>query len=170
MRMLQINFWDEINENVNEEEFNLAQRVIEHILVKEGCPFDCEVNLTITDNDGIQAVNREFRDMDKPTDVLSFPNCEFEVPGDFSQFEEEEVFYDCFNPENDCFVLGDIMISRDRMLAQAEEYGHGITREFAFLIAHSVLHLIGYDHMEETEAKCMEEKQNQYLNELGITR
>ena len=56
------------------------------------------------------------------------------------------------------------------MLAQAEEYGHGITREFAFLIAHSVLHLIGYDHMEETEAKCMEEKQNQYLNELGITR
>ena len=79
-------------------------------------------------------------------------------------------FREIFHPENDCFVLGDIMISRDRMLAQAEEYGHGITREFAFLIAHSVLHLIGYDHMEETEAKCMEEKQNQYLNELGITR
>lgn len=168
--MIQINFWDEIKEEINEDELTLAQKVIGHVLLKEGCPFDCEVNLTMTDNAGIQAVNKEFRDMDKPTDVLSFPNCEFDVPGEFSQFRNEDVFYDCFNPENNYFVLGDIMISRDKMCAQAEEYGHGITREFAFLIAHSVLHLIGYDHMEETDAKCMEEKQNLYLNELGITR
>lgn len=168
--MVQINFWDEIKEEVSEEESALAQKVIEHILLKEGCPFDCEINLTMTDDEGIRTVNNEFRGLDKPTDVLSFPNCDFEVPGDFTQFEAEELFYDCFNPENDCFVLGDIMISRDRMLVQSEEYGHGITREYAFLIAHSVLHLIGYDHMEESEAKCMEAKQNQYLNELGITR
>ena len=168
--MVQINFWDEITEKVNEEEITLAKKVIEHILSKEGCPFDCEVNLTMTDNDGIQAVNKEFREVDKPTDVLSFPNCDFEIPGDFTQFEDEDVYFDCFNPENDYFVLGDIMISRDKMLAQAEEYGHGVIREYAFLIAHSVLHLIGYDHMEETEAKCMEEKQNEYLNALGITR
>lgn len=168
--MVQINFWDEIKEEVNEDEFALAQKVIEYILLKEGCPFDCEINLTMTDDEGIRAVNNEFRGLDKPTDVLSFPNCDFEVPGDFTQFEAEELFYDCFNPENDCFVLGDIMISRDRMLVQSEEYGHGITREYAFLIAHSVLHLIGYDHMEESEAKYMEAKQNQYLNELGITR
>lgn len=148
----------------------MAKKVIEHILQKEGCPFDCEVNLTLTDNDGIQAVNKEFRDMDKPTDVLSFPNCDFDTPGEFSQFRDEDVYFDCFNPENDYFVLGDIMISRDKMLAQAEEYGHGVTREYAFLIAHSVLHLIGYDHMEEEEAKHMEAKQNEYLNDLGITR
>lgn len=168
--MVQINFWDEITEEINEEELSLAKKVIEHILQKEGCPFDCEVNLTMTDNDGIQAVNKEFRDMDKPTDVLSFPNCDFDTPGEFSQFRDEDVYFDCFNPENDFFVLGDIMISRDKMLAQAEEYGHGVTREYAFLIAHSVLHLIGYDHMEEEEAKNMEAKQNEYLNDLGITR
>lgn len=168
--MVQINFWDEITEEINEEELTLAKKVIEHILQKEGCPFDCEVNLTMTDNDGIQAVNKEFRDMDKPTDVLSFPNCDFDTPGEFSQFRDEEIYFDCFNPENDYFVLGDIMISRDKMLAQAEEYGHGVTREYAFLIAHSVLHLIGYDHMEEEEAKHMEAKQNEYLNDLGITR
>ena len=168
--MVQINFWDEITEEINEEELALAKKVIEHILQKEGCPFDCEVNLTLTDNDGIQAVNKEFRDMDKPTDVLSFPNCDFDTPGEFSQFRDEDVYFDCFNPENDFFVLGDIMISRDKMLAQAEEYGHGVTREYAFLIAHSVLHLIGYDHMVEEEAKHMEAKQNEYLNDLGITR
>ena len=168
--MVQINFWDEIAEDINEEELALAKKVIEHILQKEGCPFDCEVNLTMTDNDGIQAVNKEFRDIDKPTDVLSFPNCDFDTPGEFSQFRDEDVYFDCFNPENDYFVLGDIMISRDKMLAQAEEYGHGVTREYAFLIAHSVLHLIGYDHMEEEEAKHMEAKQNEYLNDLGITR
>lgn len=168
--MVQINFWDEITEEINEEELALAKKVIEHILQKEGCPFDCEVNLTMTNNDGIQAVNKEFRDMDKPTDVLSFPNCDFDTPGEFSQFRDEDVYFDCFNPENDYFVLGDIMISRDKMLAQAEEYGHGVTREYAFLIAHSVLHLIGYDHMEEEEAKHMEAKQNEYLNDLGITR
>lgn len=168
--MVQINFWDEITEEINEEELALAKKVIEHILQKEGCPFDCEVNLTMTNNDGIQAVNKEFRDMDKPTDVLSFPNCDFDTPGEFSQFRDEDVYFDCFNPENDYFVLGDIMISRDKMLAQAEEYGHGVTREYAFLIAHSVLHLIGYDHMEEEEAKHMETKQNEYLNDLGITR
>ena len=168
--MVQINFWDEITEEINEEELALAKKVIEHILQKEGCPFDCEVNLTMTNNDGIQAVNNEFRDMDKPTDVLSFPNCDFDTPGEFSQFRDEDVYFDCFNPENDYFVLGDIMISRDKMLAQAEEYGHGVTREYAFLIAHSVLHLIGYDHMVEEEAKHMEAKQNEYLNDLGITR
>lgn len=168
--MVQINFWDEIAEDINEEELALAKKVIEHILQKEGCPFDCEVNLTMTNNDGIQAVNKEFRDMDKPTDVLSFPNCDFDTPGEFSQFRDEDVYFDCFNPENDYFVLGDIMISRDKMLAQAEEYGHGVTREYAFLIAHSVLHLIGYDHMVEEEAKHMEAKQNEYLNDLGITR
>ena len=119
--MVQINFWDEIKEEVSEEESALAQKVIEHILLKEGCPFDCEINLTMTDDEGIRAVNNEFRGLDKPTDVLSFPNCDFEVPGDFTQFEAEELFYDCFNPENDCFVLGDIMISRDRMLVQSEE-------------------------------------------------
>lgn len=168
--MVLINFWDEIKEEINEDELVLAQKVIEHVLIKENCPYECEVNLTITDNEGIWECNREFRGVDKPTDVLSFPNCEFDIPGDFSKFESDAIYFDCFNPDSGNLFLGDIMISRDKMVEQAEEYGHGITREYAFLIAHSVLHLIGYDHMEEEEAKCMEEKQNLYLNELGITR
>lgn len=168
--MVQINFWDEITEEINEEELALAKKVVEHVLIQENCPYECEVNLTMTDNAGIQDINREFREIDKPTDVLSFPNCEFEVPGDFAQLEDDALYFDCFNPESGQLFLGDIMISRDKMIEQAEEYGHGITREYAFLIAHSVLHLIGYDHVEEDDAKCMEEKQNKYLNELGITR
>ncbi len=168
--MVLVNFFDEITEEVKKDELALAEKVIAYVLFKEGCLFDAEVNLTMTNDEGIWAVNREFRDIDKPTDVLSFPNCDFEVPGEFSQFHDKMLYFDCFNPENGYLFLGDIMISRERMEAQAEEYGHGITREFAFLIAHSVLHLIGYDHMEEEEAKCMEGKQNDYLNELGIIR
>ncbi len=168
--MVDVNYWDEVKDSGNEAEENLAQKVAEYVLVKEGCPFDCEVNLTMTDNEGIQERNREFRNMDKPTDVLSFPNCEFEVPGEFSQFRDKNTYFDCFNPENGKLFLGDIMISRERMLEQAEEYGHGETREYAFLITHSLLHLMGYDHVEPKDAECMESKQNSYLEELGITR
>ena len=168
--MTEINYWDELTEEINEEELNLAQKVVDYVLLKEGCPYECEVNLTITDNEGIRERNREFRGIDNPTDVLSFPNCDFKMAGNFTQFQDETLYFECFNPENGRLFLGDIMISRERMIAQAEEYGHGVTREFAFLIAHSMLHLIGYDHMEEEEASCMESKQNKYLNDLGITR
>lgn len=168
--MTEINYWDELTEEINEEELNLAQKVVDYVLLKEGCPYECEVNLTITDNEGIRERNREFRGIDNPTDVLSFPNSDFEMAGNFAQFQDETLYFECFNPENGRLFLGDIMISRERMIAQAEEYGHGVTREFAFLIAHSMLHLIGYDHMEEEEASRMESKQNKYLNDLGITR
>lgn len=168
--MTEINYWDELTEEINEEELNLAQKVVDYVLLKEGCPYECEVNLTITDNEGIRERNLEFRGIDNPTDVLSFPNCDFEMAGNFAQFQDETLYFECFNPENGRLFLGDIMISRERMIAQAEEYGHGVTREFAFLIAHSMLHLIGYDHMEEEEASRMESKQNKYLNDLGITR
>lgn len=168
--MTEINYWDELSEEINEEELALAQKVVDYVLLKEGCPYECEVNLTITDNEGIRERNKEFRDIDRPTDVLSFPNCDFEFAGAFGQFKDETLYFDCFNPENGKLFLGDIMISREKMIAQAEEYGHGLTREFAFLIAHSVLHLVGYDHIAEEDANCMESKQNKYLNELGITR
>ena len=168
--MLQLNYLDELTEEMNNEEVSLAEKVAEYVLCKEGCPYDCEINLTITNNEGIRERNSEFRGIDNATDVLSFPNCEFDLPGVFEQFVDETLYFDCFNPENGNLFLGDIMISRERMQEQAEEFGHGTTREFAFLIAHSVLHLIGYDHMEEEEAARMESKQNKYLNDLGITR
>ena len=82
--------------------------------------------------------------------------------------EEEEA--DCFEPESGELLLGDIIISAPKVIEQAEKYGHSIRREFAFLIAHSMLHLCGYDHMEENEARIMEQKQEQVLEKLGITR
>ena len=112
-------------------------------------------------------MNRMFRQIDKSTDVLSFPMLEYETPGDFSAFEQQQ---EAFNPESGELMLGDIVISVARARAQAEEYGHSLKREFAFLVAHSMLHLLGYDHMTPEEAAVMEAKQEEVLQRLGITR
>ena len=126
------------------------------------------MNLLLTSNEEIHRMNREYRDVDRPTDVLSFPQVEYESPVDFSWAEAHE--RDCFDPDTGELILGDIIISVDRVKEQAESYGHSQKREFAFLVAHSMLHLCGYDHMEEDEAKVMEAKQEQVLASLGITR
>ena len=145
----------------------IAEKVINYALDYEKCPYEAEISLTLTDNQGIHEVNKEFRQMDKPTDVLSFPLVEYEIPGEFDFLEDED---SCFNPETGELMLGDILISLDKVLEQAKEYGHSITREYAFLIAHSMLHLMGYDHMEPLEAKVMENKQTEILNALEIFR
>ena len=146
----------------------LAERVIEFSLDHEGFPYECEVNLTLTDNEGIHEINREYREIDNPTDVLSFPMLSYEQAGDFSKLEED--YDDNFNPDTGEIILGDIIISVDKVVEQAESYGHSIEREFAFLIVHSMLHLFGYDHMTPEEAAEMEEKQRVILNELQILR
>ena len=102
-------------------------------------------------------MNLEHRGIDRATDVLSFPMLEFDHPGDFSIIDEETA--DVFDPESGELMLGDIVISVDKVLEQAQEYGHSPKREYAFLIAHSMLHLCGYDHMDDEERKVMEEKQ-----------
>jgi glutamate-5-semialdehyde dehydrogenase len=121
----------------------------------------------LTDNEEIKRVNTEFRNIQAPTDVLSFPMIPFETPADYSVVEEDESYFDL---DSDELLLGDIMISVPKVFAQAEEYGHSVTREFCFLVAHSMLHLLGYDHMTEDEAKVMEAKQASALKELGINR
>lgn len=146
----------------------VALAVIEKVLEVENCPFETEVNLLITDNEGIRGYNASMRDIDKPTDVLSFPGLFFEEPSVFFIPEEEKADYT--NPENDCIILGDIIISADKVLSQAEEYGHSIKREFAFLVAHSMYHLCGYDHMTPEETAVMEAKQEAILTMLQITR
>lgn len=151
--------------DINYEE--IADKVINYALDYEKCPYEAEISLTLTDNDGIHQVNKEFRDMDSPTDVLSFPLVDYDVPGEFDFLEEMD---ECFNPETGELMLGDIMISLDKVEEQANEYGHSVTREYAFLIAHSMLHLMGYDHMEEEEARIMENKQESILNALEIFR
>ena len=113
------------------------------------------------------APNLEFRGIDRPTDVLSFPMLDYETPGEFDFLEERP---DCFDPETGELALGDIMISKEKVVEQAEEYGHSILREYAFLIAHSMLHLTGYDHMEEEERVVMEQKQKEIMERLNILR
>ncbi len=127
-----------------------------------------QVSLLITDNDNIREMNRSFRQIDAPTDVLSFPLQEFEQPAGFDTFERG----DCsvFDPESGQLMLGDIVINAQRVISQAEEYGHSQKREYAFLIAHSLLHLVGFDHMEEEERLQMEEHQRRIMEMTGISR
>ena len=145
-----------------------AKLVIEAVLDSEGCPFDATVNLLITDNEGIREFNRQYREIDRETDVLSFPNLDFDHPGDFSRAEDHQADY--FDPDSGELVLGDVIISADKVKEQAENYGHDEKREFAFLVAHSMLHLCGYDHVEDEERLVMEKKQEAILQGLGITR
>lgn len=145
-----------------------AELVAEKILELEACPYETVVNILLTDNEGIRQFNQDFRKIDRPTDVLSFPNLTYEAAADFSHIEES--FADCFEPDTGELILGDIIISAEKVTEQAESYAHGRRREFAFLVAHSMLHLLGYDHITEEEAAVMEEKQERALQELRIVR
>ena len=145
----------------------VARAVVEAVLDYENSPYEAEVSLTLTNNTEIHKINLEQRGIDAPTDVLSFPMTEYPQPGNFDFLEEAD---DCFHPESGELLLGDIVLSADRVRSQAEEYGHSMLREYAFLIAHSVLHLLGYDHMEKEEREQMEEKQEAILQTLHITR
>lgn len=146
---------------------DLATKVIEAALDYEACPYETEVNLLLTMNDEIQEMNQNFRQIDRPTDVLSFPMIDYEEAGNFEFLEN---VMDAFHPESGELMLGDIVISKEKVISQAEEYGHSVEREYAFLIAHSMLHLFGYDHMEEDERIVMEAKQKEILEQLQILR
>ena len=150
---------------INYEE--IADKVINAALDYEECPYEAEVSLTLVDNNRIHDINKEFRDIDRPTDMLSFPMVEYDDAGEFAFLEDED---DCFNPETGELMLGDIIISLDKVEEQAIAYGHSFTREYAFLIAHSMLHLMGYDHMTDDDASIMEAKQRAILDNLNITR
>lgn len=131
------------------------------------CEYDCEVSLLILNNDAIKEINYEIRNIDSVTDVLSFPNIVFDNPGNFNSIDDT---MDYFEPDSGELILGDIVISAEKVKSQAEEYGHSQLREFAFLICHSMLHLIGFDHINKGERSVMEEKQKEIMNILGILR
>ncbi len=141
----------------------LYERVADTVLDAEGCPYEVSVSLLITDDTNIRQINKENRDIDKATDVLSFPMIEFAWPADFSEVMESELSFDPYSGE---LLLGDIVLSKDRIEAQAKEYGHDIQREYAFLIVHSMLHLCGYDHIEEADRELMEERQKEIMELL----
>ena len=132
------------------------------------CPYEVSVNILLTNDDEIHSINLSERSIDKPTDVLSFPMLDYNTPGDFDFISDEDIYY--FDPDSGELLLGDIVISLDTAKRQAEEYGHSFTRELAFLCAHSMLHLFGYDHMIDEERVEMERMQKEILEGINITR
>lgn len=146
----------------------IFERVARKVLEWEKCPYETEISLLITDSEGIRTYNRDYREIDKETDVLSFPAVDYEKPSDYSLVESDKNSY--INPDTKELILGDIILNVDRVKKQAEEYGHTLLREFAFLLTHSMLHLLGYDHMEPSEEKVMFDKQHEILHDMGIDR
>ena len=149
-------------------EQEIAEAVIMETLDYEDCPYEVQVNIILTTNEEIRQINLEQRGVDAPTDVLSFPMIEYAYPSDFTVLEGDSM--DNFDPDSGELILGDIVISVDKVMEQAEKYNHEVKREYAFLIAHSMLHLFGYDHMDEVERENMEIRQDEILNRLGISR
>ena len=145
---------DKLSPPENFEE--LVEKCARAALEEEQIEDDAEVSVTLVDNERIRELNNEFREIDRETDVLSFPL------GDENGFET--------NPDTDAILLGDIVISLEKAQSQAEEYGHSFLREVAFLLTHSLFHLLGYDHMTPDEEKEMFAKQEKVLEKLGITR
>ncbi len=136
----------------------LIRKTILETLDYEGMENDVEVSVTFVDDEGIRELNNKFRGLDKPTDVLSFPLLDYEG-------ESEEPFFDEL-----CHNLGDIVISLERAMAQANEFGHSFEREVAFLTAHSMLHLLGYDHeLSEEDDADMRKRQNDIMDRLGLS-
>lgn len=166
-------FYENLSEENIEYDFEpdkLASVVINETLSYFRYDEFVDVSLYLVTEDYIREINNETRGIDKVTDVLSFPNIDFITPGDFGIIDKDESFYEYFDPDTKHLILGDIVICKKRMEEQAKEYGHGIKREFAFLVTHSILHLLGFDHIEENDRILMEEKQRIILDKLNITR
>ena len=141
----------------------LIRKTIELCMKSEKLDKDYEVSVTIVDDEEIRTINKEHRDIDKSTDVLSFPMVEF-INGELISDEGD------YDMDLDELMLGDIIISAETAKRQSIEYGHSLDREIAFLTAHSCFHLLGYDHMEEAEERTMISKQEAILKEMGLTR
>lgn len=140
------------------------RKVIRTALAAEGVTFRCEVDVLLTSDNGIHEINLEQRGVDAPTDVLSFPAFDLS-PGELPAPDTDA------DPDTGCVPLGDMVISMERVAAQAKEYGHSNRRELSYLVVHSVLHLLGYDHMDEGAEKAqMRAREEAILAELGQTR
>ena len=148
---------------VDEALRSFLRKAIQTALDAEGVDVPCEINVLLTNDTGIHRVNVDMRNVDAPTDVLSFPMFDL-TPGDKPSGEDAD-------PATGLVPLGDMCVSLERAEAQAEEYGHSVERELAYLAVHSVLHLLGYDHLDEGPMKAqMRAREEAILGKLGITR
>lgn len=158
---------NELNFNLESKIMYIIKNCINFTSDFEKCPYEVEISVVITNNEEIKKINKEYRNIDKATDVLSFPLIDYNEPSDFSDIEDDE---DMFNPDTGELILGDIILSYEKASEQAVEYGHSLEREIGFLIIHSMLHLFGYDHMTEEEETIMFSKQREILKKVGLSR
>lgn len=154
--MVEVNYINDQDKHIIPEDMEpLLENLIMRVIEEEGLEKMSEVSVLFVDNEKIRVMNRDYRDKDSATDVLSFPQYD-----DVIRESEKEMHV----------LLGDIVISLERAMEQAEEFGHSLTRELCYLTVHSMFHLFGYDHMEEDEKTIMREKEEKILSAAGITR
>lgn len=155
--------------NADEKLVDLLKNVIEFTLKEEEVDVDCEVSLLFVDNDEIREINNETRNIDRETDVLSFPMLDYEDKKVFKEMYKGYKFSQSDFDGNE-LVLGDIVLSLEKALEQSREFNHSFERESSYLVVHSVLHLLGYDHMEDEDKVVMRKREEEILNKLNITR
>ena len=159
----QISISTEVEGADTEETSALIRSTIATALAAQGVEVPCEIDVLLSDDAGIHAINLDMRGVDRPTDVLSFPMFDL-TPGEKPQEEWAD-------PDSGCVPLGDMVLSLERVEAQAQEYGHSRERELSYLVVHSVLHLLGYDHLDEGPQKAqMREREDAIMEEIGLTR
>ena len=155
--------------DVTEDFINKITEVCDFALKEEGVEIDYQISLLFVDNEEIKEINNETRNIDRETDVLSFPMLDFEEGKVYKDmyigYEFDETFKD-----GDELILGDMVLSLEKALGQSEEYGHSYEREVSYLVVHSILHLLGYDHMIEEEKVIMRKREEEILNKLDIRR
>ena len=166
---MSVDLFDEAGAGWEFDIVGLTEKVIKAVLDSEGASFEPQISVRLVDDGTIREINRDLRGIDSVTDVLSFPLVPFKAPSDFSVLDSAEG-RECVDPDSGEVCLGDMVIACGRAKEQAASYGHSEMREIAFLTAHSMLHLLGYDHEDEAGAELMEEKQESVLKGLGITR
>lgn len=153
---MDILFDNNTNYTFDDNKIKLIENIVKGTIEYENFSLNVEISISIVSSDEIRQLNKKYRNIDKVTDVLSFPLIDYN---------------DNFDNESDEIItLGDIIINIDRAISQASEYGHSLEREIGFLTAHSMLHLLGYDHIKENEEKIMFKKQEEILNNLNLKR
>lgn len=145
------------------------KKVIEFTLKEEEVNIECEISLVFVDNDEIKQINNDTRRINKETDVLSFPMLEYEEQKVFKEMYKDYKFSQS-DFDGDELVLGDVVLSLEKALEQSKEFNHSFEREASYLVVHSILHLLGYDHMEDDEKKVMRSREEEILNKLNIPR
>lgn len=154
---------------VTEELVSQLENTIKFALKEEEVDIPCEISLLFVDNEEIRGINNDTRNIDRATDVLSFPMLDFEDKKVFKDIYKNYEFDETFM-DGEELVLGDIVLSLEKALEQSEEFNHSFEREASYLVVHSVLHLLGYDHMEDEEKKVMRDREEEILNKLNILR